>query len=460
MTVTAEREPGVATVADDRETAAPVRSAGSPPSRARSGDPVGNGARPPLDGPGLQSGPQGLIGLCRRLSAIPSHSAEIEEVADVLAGGLATTVCVMNEAGDILVSAGGGEQSTESPWNESCPPRVLRAAADSGSTLRVPGGPKGSVLVSPIHVGPEVGGYMGVDGPGPEVAVDVAIFALEHACAVCGLLLGRDRSIQGSAVRARDDLIEGILLGRAEVDTLGRWARNLGLDITLPHRVLMFAVDGDQRLAGGPAQGLPAVKHFCESRVPGALAVVRSQEVVVLCPEDPVEGPRPSELAREGLAYCRGLFPKRVVRGVLSRCCEDASATAQAYAEVSRIVDSMVRLASEGDVVVVEELGVERLLLQFHDADELRRFADDVLGALCAYDELRDTDLVATLRAFFVESENARRMARRLHVHPNTVGYRLRRIAEIAPFDLDSYPDRLAVQVALEIRDLLGPSPR
>lgn len=419
---------------------------------------VVDGSRAVLEATGLPAEPHGVIALCRRLSSISSRPGEIGEVAGVLADALATSVWVMNEAGDEIVTVERSTGAPRRPWNETHLRRVLQAAADTGSTLRVPGGPTGSILVSPIHVGPDVGGFVGMDVPGPDLAVEVAILALEHAATVCAVLLGRVLSLDGSAGRARDDLVEGLLLGRAEAGTLGRWARNLGLDVALPHRVIMFTVDEAERPAGGLARQLPAVKHFCESRVRGALAVVRSQEVVVLCPEDPTDGPNPSELARECLVYCRGLFPKRAVRGVLSRCCPDASSTAAAYAEVSRIVDSMVRLAGGGDVVVVEELGVERLLLQFDDADELARFADDLLGALLEYDDLRDTELVATLRAFFLESENTRRMARRLHVHPNTVGYRLRRIAEIAPFDLDSYRDRLAVQVALEIHDLLGPA--
>ncbi len=46
-----------------------------------------------------------------------------------------------------------------------------------------------------------------------------------------------------------------------------------------------------------------------------------------------------------------------------------------------------------------------------------------------------------------------------LHVHPNTVAYRVKRIEELTGLRLDHYPDRLLAQVALEILTALGTQP-
>ena len=61
-----------------------------------------------------------------------------------------------------------------------------------------------------------------------------------------------------------------------------------------------------------------------------------------------------------------------------------------------------------------------------------------------------------TLACYLRENSSPQRAARFLHVHPNTVAYRVKRIEEITGLSLDSYRDRLTTQVALEILDALG----
>ncbi len=66
---------------------------------------------------------------------------------------------------------------------------------------------------------------------------------------------------------------------------------------------------------------------------------------------------------------------------------------------------------------------------------------------------------LATLACYFRENASPQRASRVLHVHPNTVTYRIRRVEEITGLDLGSYRDRLMAQVALEILDAVGEVP-
>jgi DNA-binding PucR family transcriptional regulator len=46
-----------------------------------------------------------------------------------------------------------------------------------------------------------------------------------------------------------------------------------------------------------------------------------------------------------------------------------------------------------------------------------------------------------------------------LHVHANTVSYRIHRVEELTGLDLGNYRERLMAQVALEILDAVGEAP-
>jgi len=105
------------------------------------------------------------------------------------------------------------------------------------------------------------------------------------------------------------------------------------------------------------------------------------------------------------------------------------------------------------------DLGILRLLLQVPDLAELRSFAADVLGKLSMHEHEHKSEYLTTLACYFRENNSPQRASRILHVHPNTVAYRVKRIEEITGLRLDNYTDRLIAQVALEILDALGEEP-
>ncbi|HEX6969533.1 MAG TPA: helix-turn-helix domain-containing protein [Micromonosporaceae bacterium] len=71
------------------------------------------------------------------------------------------------------------------------------------------------------------------------------------------------------------------------------------------------------------------------------------------------------------------------------------------------------------------------------------------LPDLVAHDRRHGTEYVVTLAAWLDRQGDPREAARQLHVHPNTLRYRLRRLAELVDIDFDSPGTRLALQIQL-----------
>jgi sugar diacid utilization regulator len=71
------------------------------------------------------------------------------------------------------------------------------------------------------------------------------------------------------------------------------------------------------------------------------------------------------------------------------------------------------------------------------------------LRLLLEHDRAHASDYAATLRAFFDAVGETGVAAARLHVHPNTLRYRLRRIVEITGADLGDPEARLALELQL-----------
>ncbi|MFI6867398.1 PucR family transcriptional regulator [Nocardia sp. NPDC050406] len=83
-----------------------------------------------------------------------------------------------------------------------------------------------------------------------------------------------------------------------------------------------------------------------------------------------------------------------------------------------------------------------------------RRFAERVLGPVVEYDRRTNAGLVHTLEVFLGCEGSWRQAAERMHVHLNTVRYRIGRVEELTGRDLGRLDDRLDLYLA--VRTLAG----
>ncbi|NUU25758.1 MAG: hypothetical protein HOV68_30270 [Streptomycetaceae bacterium] len=82
--------------------------------------------------------------------------------------------------------------------------------------------------------------------------------------------------------------------------------------------------------------------------------------------------------------------------------------------------------------------------------DEMRTLLHEhTLGPLLAYDRRNGTGLVETLRAFLECDASWQRCAERLHLHVNTLHYRISRIEQLTGRSLRSLEDRVQLYLAL-----------
>ena len=113
------------------------------------------------------------------------------------------------------------------------------------------------------------------------------------------------------------------------------------------------------------------------------------------------------------------------------------------------------RLFGPGRLTAFGDLSLFRLLLG-GDVAELRRFHEAALGALLAYDRDHNTALVPTLEAYFASRCSPQAAAERLHLHRNSLLYRLQRIEAVAGVDLDDPETRLLLHLALRAGQALA----
>src|SRR5579875_1234944 len=200
-----------------------------------------------------------LVTIYHHLTGLALQSADLETVARLLAERIADLVAIVSPTLDVLAAAAAGAGPGEAMGRARAfisgrrLGQVVSVVARTRRPLRLPaaeGSP--SVVVAPVLVGDDIlACLLTVERARAEPGEDVSLLVTEHAATICGVIMGRERVVAAAAARVRDDLMEGLLLGRAaEPEEVDRWAQHLGYDPGHAHRVISVTLEDatDQEL--------------------------------------------------------------------------------------------------------------------------------------------------------------------------------------------------------------------
>lgn len=235
---------------------------------------------------------------------------------------------------------------------------------------------------------------------------------------------------------------------------LEAWAVRLGVDFRCPRTVVMFELV-DKNLS--PDLGLMELQQ-CQSRLsalrPDILTAAISPREMVILEEFDSAGCRipVAAFARQRLlALGAQLWNERGTSTVLSMGVALTGIEGVALSYESAFHTSRAgRLRNpEGTVFSYYELSLPVLLAGLGSgwqAEQLRQ----PLMRLKAFDKHKGT-LRRTVEMWFAQNAHPTATANALHIHRNTLDYRLRQISGITGLDLANTDDRLLLYVALQL---------
>ena len=207
------------------------------------------------------------------------------------------------------------------------------------------------------------------------------------------------------------------------------------------------------------ARLLALAERAARSIAPGAIAAVTAEgdgdEVVVLAPDPDGEAGRrvAATVLRELEANLSG-FAFAVGRSRVARDPVDLHRAGNEALLAANVVEG----DQDESLLAYDDTGTYQLLLpHMSDPAELRRFYDETVSKLVAYDEQYETsDLVGTLETFLECDGNVNATAARLITHRHTVRYRFERVREISGLDVNSTDGREKLSFGLKAMRVLG----
>jgi sugar diacid utilization regulator len=202
---------------------------------------------------------------------------------------------------------------------------------------------------------------------------------------------------------------------------------------------------------------LAVAARGARSIAPGSIAApteADAGEVVVLLPDaDGDAGRRVSAAMLRELESGLAGFSFALGR---SRRVENPLDLQRAYNE-ALLALNVAEGDSERTELAYEETGTYQLLLPYmSDPAELKRFYDETVRPLVAYDEQYETDLLGTLATFLECDANVNATAARLITHRHTIRYRFERVRELTGLDVSSTDGREKLSLGLKAMRVLG----
>jgi len=358
------------------------------------------------------------------------QGASLPELARLLARALDASLLVLDRAGLTVAVA------ARSPAEE----RALRAAGD------------GVVSEPLLHAGERVGTVRLLGR-----AADLPpLWPLLRA-----LLAGELRrlALPGRAARRAAQRLIDALFAAGESGALAASLGELGLDPAEGATVVFVRIHHQGSV--GEGWGERALTLFEQALRGGGAAVAGAREgderelVGVVCGGDEAAQRAAAAAARE-------------LSGLAGRCVVGYSRSVRSAQELPRAAAEALLAANvaEGEEVAeplgFEQTGSYRLLLPAvrENEEELRRFYEETVAPLLAYDEQYQTALVETLQTYLDCDGSVAVAAQRLFTHRHTVYYRLERIKELSGLDVASSEGRERLSLGLKAMRVLGLAPR
>jgi len=323
-------------------------------------------------------------------------------------------------------------------------------------------------VVEPILIRHEVVGYLSLIGSESDFDYLERII-LGQVAPILALEFARERERSEVESRYQVEAFTDVLQGHYQQpeEMLAR-ARILGYDLVPSQVVVIFEVspgEPDYQDGGSPAQWSKRVRDELLRDWPGCWLLSEVRRIIALLPLQDVEGMMQDEHGSENNLFSRlervhaRVVPARSFDLPLYSCgigriAKNLQGIPQSFREAQQALEIGRRLFGEGKLHSFVHLGVYRLLFHLDGQEELDDFYQEMLGPLLAHDARNDGTLVETLEGFFRCNGNLSETARVMHLHRNSLLYRLDRIEAILGRSLEDSELRLSLQIALKIHHL------
>ena len=315
-----------------------------------------------------------------------------------------------------------------------------------------------SVVFIPFAYEPGIDGHIAVTEQ-ERVLSKPDLDCLRHAKNAIALKMLQIRAELSVERQKYNEFVRGLIDKGASASTI----RNLiarsgafGFDLADQYTAVVIQFFG---IGGEPFNAVSnALRARLSDRAKLILGILEQNRIIALFPAGEPEADSPETLPDVLRAVLQSLQdrigPLKWSAGISHVNATHQLARAYEQAEQALVVGD--EKLGPGRIRLYDETGLYRLFSHAVLHDDIRRYVTEWLDPLLAYDRSHHTKLIETLRVFIDSNGNYRETSRVLHLHHNTVRYRISLILRLTGRNALLPKVRLHYQLALVLLQLIG----
>ncbi|MGE5704310.1 MAG: PucR family transcriptional regulator [Clostridia bacterium] len=391
------------------------------------------------------------------------QQADIDELADAIAELVQNPITIEDSDHKLIAYSSHGESTDQARWStimgRRVPEKVLTRLWKDGvfqqlltrdEPVHIPAKDEvglGNRVAIAIRKGAEVLGYIWAQEVNRPLTVEDDEILRQAARAAVPRLVQRQGKRKAEEQRRKEFFWELLLGNHSSETAIKRKAESLSLTLPTPYLVCIIE-----------ASGVHLEQYLYPLLMRDKLLwVLDGSQLILLIG-------LPATASREGASLTKHM--EQYLHDALSKLGEQMIAGyGQSYQGYKDIVKSyrealqvlqVKRIFSQesGKIQGFQQLGIYRFLLQLKKWSDAEGYVSERLMKLKRYDQENQTNLLETLEIFLDLAGRVNQAAKRLHIHINTLGYRLRRIEEILEVDLDDQNQRTSLYLDMKMDKL------
>ncbi|WP_409227982.1 helix-turn-helix domain-containing protein [Gudongella sp. SC589] len=335
---------------------------------------------------------------------------------------------------------------------------ILKYMSSEGETIHYNNDLHLWIMLYPIFVSGDVFGWIGMLMDEDHLS-ELDRIVVEKCSNVVALEILKDYDMSNLEQSIRGDYFDNLLKGNP-MNLDNKFHERYRIDFSHPHRMILVNLVYQKK--DNPAYKYfryfyQAVNALALQTFKRSLAIQKRNLIIILIDDNDSFNREIMKTFHKSITETVEKLESRAK--IHSSCVSIVSEKINSYDEFRSIYERTYKLFEiipgnqTSDCHFYEDYQVKKILLK-NDKHDLVAFSRKVLAPVFDYSHSSRIELFETLKTYIFSGGNWTKTKNDLHIHGNTLTYRLNRIKELMDADIDDYQTRLRIQLALEITEI------
>ncbi len=312
--------------------------------------------------------------------------------------------------------------------------------------------------VAPIIVGQEVVGFLSVIHSSHSDN-EFEVMVIERAASVLSFVALKEQTALETEHRLKGEFLDELLSEKVPVELLQKRADYMGYNFEIPHRFILINTNYGSLQTKKETQEMLTVRkkvvnlaRTILNKYKKNVLIDEKRDVIIVLTDTGEDREEFEGIIRSIQSRHKEILPGVPLSMCISKESHSISQLRPVFEECDNNLHVMKRLGRKEEILYVEKMTLFDFLYVSPSQNQLKFYAEQMLGNLLEYDEkYGGSQLIDTLFLYLENKCNLQQTARDLNVSSSGLKYRMQRLREVGGIDLEDSKERFNIHLALNI---------